>query len=128
MLTKLELARPHGFWGIGDQASGEVALHAADEVVVGGVAALADGAKGMVFHDGGSADASQQALLHAALELEHSHFWRGLSCQRKKWQKEEEAYDFHLDRDLAKGDPWDEDAGSVSLVLLMLHLPLTRWS
>jgi len=75
---KLELARPDCFRRVVDQALGEVALDAADHVVVLGVPALGDDAEGVVFHDGGAADAAEEALLHAPVEAEDCYFWGGL--------------------------------------------------
>jgi hypothetical protein len=50
--TEFQLAGPHCFRGVQNEVLGEVALHAADHVVGAGLAALADDAEGVVFHDG----------------------------------------------------------------------------
>jgi len=57
--------------------------------------ALRDDTKSMVLHDGGAADAAQQALLHAALELNH----RNLGAR-----------DFDFDGDFAERNPGNQDA------------------
>lgn len=68
--TEFQLPCPHGFGRVGNEASSEVTLHTANHVVAAGLAAFADDAKSMVFHDGCAADAAEKTLLHAALELE----------------------------------------------------------
>jgi hypothetical protein len=77
-LTKLELTGPERLGGILDQATGEVALHTANHVVNAGLAAFADQAEGVILHDGGPADAAEQTLLHAALELDDGDLRGGL--------------------------------------------------
>lgn len=72
--TELKLARPDCLGRVGDEPSCEVALHAANHVVVWGVAALADDAEGVVFHYGCAADAAKETLLHAALEADDCYF------------------------------------------------------
>jgi hypothetical protein len=94
--TEFELASPHGFGRVHNEVLGEVALDAADHVVVWGLATCAYDAECVVFHDRSAADAAEETLLHAALEAEDGDFWRG---------------DFNFDGDFAKGDPWDQDAG-----------------
>ena len=121
--TKLELASPHGPRRVRDQVLGEVPLHAADHVVAAGPAALADDAERVVLHDGGAADAPEEPLLHAALELEDGDFGGRLNaflvcrlarqiwgCGGGRWEVGGVAYDFDFDGDLAEGHPGDEDA------------------
>jgi len=79
--TELELARPHGPRRVLDQIACEIALHAANHVVAARLAALADDTEGVVLHDGCTADSTEEALLHAALELEDRDLGGGLvSC------------------------------------------------
>lgn len=66
--TELHLPCPHRLGRIHNQAFGEVALNTADHVVIGGLAALANDTKCMIFHDRGAADSSEKTLLHAAIE------------------------------------------------------------
>jgi hypothetical protein len=94
--TEFEFARPHGFRRVRDEVLGEVALHAADHVVVRGFAAGAYDAEGVVLHDRCAANAAEETLLHASLEFDDGYLGRG---------------DLNLDGDFAEGYPWDEDAG-----------------
>jgi hypothetical protein len=43
-------------------------------------AALADETKGVVLHNGGAANAAQEALLHATVEAEDCYFGGGLNA------------------------------------------------
>jgi hypothetical protein len=92
--TKFEFARPYGLGWVGDKVLGEVALDATDHVVVCGFAAGAYDAESVVLHDGCAADATQETLLHAALELDDGHLGRG---------------NLNLDGDFAEGHPWDKN-------------------
>jgi hypothetical protein len=96
--TEFELASPYGLGRVRDEVLGEVALDAADHVVVCGLATCAYNAECVVFHDGGAAYAAEEALLHAALEAKDGDFGRG---------------NFDVDGDFAKGDPWNQDTGDV---------------
>jgi hypothetical protein len=59
-----------------------------------GLSAFTNDTEGMVLHDGSTADASQQTLLHSTVEAENCNFGRG---------------DLDFDGDLAKGNPWNEN-------------------
>jgi hypothetical protein len=94
--TEFEFASPHGLGRVRNEVFGEVALDAADHVVVCGLATCAYDAECVIFHDGGAADAAEETLLHTALEAEDSDFGRR---------------DFDFDCDFAEGNPWDQDTG-----------------
>lgn len=90
---KLELTRPDRLGRVADQTFSKVALDTANHVVAVGLAALADNAERVVLHERSTADAAQQALLHAALELEDGDLGRG---------------QLDLDGHFAESDPRDD--------------------
>jgi hypothetical protein len=94
-LTKLELSRPYSLGWVFDEVLGEVSLDTTDHIMTVALATLTDDTKGVVFHDGCSADASQKTLLHAALKFEDCNFWRG---------------DFDFDGNFAECNPGGENA------------------
>jgi hypothetical protein len=93
--TKLELSSPYCLRWVGYEVLSEVALNAADHVVMRRLTALTNDAKGVVLHDRRAADSAQETLLHATFETEDCNFWRR---------------NLDLDRDLTKSYPWNEDA------------------
>lgn len=73
--TKLEFSGPHRLGWVVDKGLSKVALDATDHVMVRRLSTLAYDSKGVIFHDGCSADSPEKALLHSAVEAENSNRW-----------------------------------------------------
>lgn len=94
---KLKLSCPQGFRRVRDKTFCEIALDAANHVVVARPFAFTDDTKCMVLHNRGSADSAEQALLHSAMESNHCDLGRR---------------NFDIDWYFADGNPRDQDKDS----------------
>lgn len=75
--TELQFSCPDCLRGVSNKRPCEVALNAADHVMMGRLASFANDSKRVVFHDRSTADTTQETLLHAALEA--------YDCNLRRW-------------------------------------------
>lgn len=93
--TELQFSCPDLCRRVRNKALGEIALDTANHVMIRRMASFADDTESVVFHQGGTADASKKPLLHSPVEPEDGDLGRG---------------DLYFDGDLSDCNPRQSDS------------------
>ena len=108
--TEFQLSCPHRFWRVDNKTLREVALNTADHIMVWRLSALTDDSKGVVLHNRGSTNSTQETLLHAPIETKNGNFRRRLNHTSIDIRETPQiTYNFNFNWDLSKGNPGNKN-------------------